>query len=212
MVIAVTLAGAGCQRHQGAQAASPDTVHQLSVGGLHRSYLVHQPSGTASMAGLPVVIAFAGGFGTDSGMASLTHLDQVADQHRFVVVYPEGYRRSWNDGRGSTPASQAGVNDVAFVSAIIASLVASDHVDARRVYATGISNGGMFTELLGCDLAGKLAGIAPVAGPMPAQVAPGCHPARPVPVLVIHGTSDPIVPYAGGHVNGRGGGGTVLPA
>ncbi len=193
----------GCER-RAERRSGPE--RRIEVGGVTRTYRVHAPPRGA--AGLPVVLAFHGGFGTGAGMGSLTHLNATADRNGFVVVYPDGLRRSWNDGRSNTPAEHRHVDDVAFVSQLIDRLVRDDHVDARRVYATGISNGGMFTERLGCDLAGRLAGIAPVAGPLPSDLS--CHPARPLPVLVIHGTADPLVPYDGGHVRGRGGGGSVL--
>ena len=66
-----------------------------------------------------------------------------------------------------------------------------------------ISEGGVYTEGLGCELAGEIAGIAPVAGPMTDQLEPNCKPSRPLPVLLVHGTADPIVPYAGGTVDGQ---------
>jgi polyhydroxybutyrate depolymerase len=186
--------------------AGGDQVRWISSGGMRRRYLIHLPAGVTSAAGLPVLLAFHGRLGTAEGMSRLTHLDQVADEHRFVVVYPQGYRRSWNDGRPSTPAHAAGVDDVAFVTGLIRHLIRSDHVDAGRVYATGMSNGAIFTERLGCDLAGLLAGIAPVAGPMPVPVDRSCHPSRPVAVLEIHGTADPVVPYGGGQVHSVTGG------
>jgi polyhydroxybutyrate depolymerase len=183
-----------------------DQAGWIRSGGMVRRYLIHLPAGATSAAGLPVVLAFHGRLGTAEGMSRLTHLDRIADEHRFVVVYPQGYRRSWNDGRPGTPAHAAGVNDAAFVAGLIHYLVSADQVDASRVYATGMSNGAIFTERLGCDLTGLLAGIAPVAGPMPVPVAGSCHPSRPIPVLEIHGTADPLVPYNGGQVNSTAGG------
>jgi polyhydroxybutyrate depolymerase len=156
-----------------------------------------------------LVLAFHGRLGTGKGMAHLTGLDTTSDRHGFIVVYPDGVDRSWNDGL-STPAQQAGVDDVAFVQALIAQLQSRYAIDPRRIYATGLSNGAMFTELLGCRLAGTLAAIAPVAGTLPVPVAGGCAPARPLPVLLIHGTSDPYVPYRGGSL--VSGVGSVLSA
>lgn len=200
----------GCGNARGDSSGGADQHRDIVVDGRSRGYELHLPAGVTALAGLPVVLAFHGGLGTDTGMVRLTHLNQIADARRFAVVYPAGYQSSWNDGRPNTPANQAGIDEVAFVSALIDQLVNHDHADGSRIYATGISNGGMFTQRLGCALAGELAGIAPVAGPLPVDIAPGCHPARPIPVLEIHGTDDPIVPYDGGHVSGRGSGGDVI--
>jgi polyhydroxybutyrate depolymerase len=205
---ALTLVAAGCANASGASTAAGDTLVTLTSGGLPRDYLVHRPLAGAGK--LPAVLVFHGGGGDAAGMARMTGFDQVADRHGFVAVYPDGYRRSWNDGRGpDTKAGRAGVDDVAFVSAVIDQLVADDNVDPGRVYVTGLSNGAIFSEELGCALSGKIAAIAPVAGPMPAADAPGCAPGRPMPVLEIHGTADPIVPYQGGvvaHTSGDLGG------
>ncbi len=145
-------------------------------------------------------------------MAETSHFNRVADANGFLAVYPEGIDRSWNDGRGAdTHAGAAGVDDVGFVAALIDHLIAAYDVDPARVYATGMSNGGMFTQQLGCRLSAKLAAIAPVAGSLPAVHESDCTLAEPLPVLQIHGTADRIVPYEGGVVrvtSGRGGAGT----
>ena len=211
---AVGLAGGfGIGVHQAAQgqAGTSGIGTSIVVDGLTRDYVVHLPAGHATLSGLPLLFAFHGGLGTDTGMNGLTQLDTVADSDGFAVVYPQGVDTSWNDGRGNTPAQRAGVDDVAFVNAMIDRFI-SLGANGNRIYATGISNGAMFTEFLGCKLAARLAGIAPVSGPMPSLDVPSCQPARPLQVLLIEGNADPIVPYGGGKVDGRDGGGTVISA
>jgi polyhydroxybutyrate depolymerase len=199
---------AGCGLSSRAATASGDTSVTLDIGGLRRDYLIHRPASGAGR--LPAVLAFHGGGGDAAGMATMTGFDQLADRNGFVAVYPDGYQRSWNDGRGNdTRAGAAAIDDVAFVSAVIDRIVAADGVDPDRVYATGLSNGAMLTEYLGCALGGKLAAIAPVAGELPAADLAGCAPAHQMPVLEVHGTADPIVPYGGGvvrHTSGNFGG------
>ena len=95
---------------------------------------------------MPLLLALHGRLGDGKGMATLTHLSQVADQYGFIVVYPDGYQRGWADGRGATTADQAGVDDVAFLSTLIATLSGEYAIDARRIYATGISNGGFMAS------------------------------------------------------------------
>ncbi len=196
----------------GASPAAGDVVEQLvTPDGRTRQYIVHVPSPRPS-GQLPLVLLFHGGDGTAAGMERIAHFDAVADEHGILAVYPEGYQKSWNDGAGNAPAEVAGVDDVAFVSALLDRLESDFPVDVGRVAAGGLSNGGLFSELLGCALAGRLAVIEPVAAPLPAAIAPNCRPARPVSILAIHGTDDPLVLYQGGQGRGFGGGAVVLSA
>jgi polyhydroxybutyrate depolymerase len=162
----------------------------------------------------------------------------LADLDQFVVVYPEGVGGSWNDGRNveaipaqrppepfapfaQSPEMAAGrpqaakvappagpVDDVAFISAMIDFLVDKRKVDPHRVYATGISNGAMMVNRLGCELSEKIAAIAPVAGQLPYNLEASCRPAKVVSVLTINGDQDPLVPFDGGEIRlwrfGRG--------
>ncbi|MCX4091021.1 alpha/beta hydrolase family esterase [Nocardia sp. alder85J] len=205
---------AGCA---GRVHAAEGTTVTLDVGGHQREYLVHAPARPAA-GPLPVVLAFHGGGGTAQEMERDSGFDQLSDAAGFIAVYPAGYERSWSDTRGAdTKAGAAGIDDVGFVSTIIDRLIADDHADPARIYATGMSNGAIFTEDLGCRLAGRIAAIAPVAGTLSQPGATACQPAQPVSVLEIHGTGDPIVPYNGGPVrvtsggNGRAGAVPVLP-
>ncbi|MFE5285957.1 alpha/beta hydrolase family esterase [Nocardia sp. NPDC056611] len=209
VLLATVFLAAGCTYPRARAAA--DTTITLEFGGLQRQYLVHYPANRPQ--GLvPAVLAFHGGGGTARNLAETSGFDELSDTEGFIAVYPDGYEKSWNDGRGAdTKAGAAGIDDVGFVAAVIDRLVGGDGVDPFRVYATGMSNGGMFTEQLGCRLSGKLAAIAPVAGPLPQADESDCTPAHPLPVLEIHGTADPIVPYDGGVVritSGRLGAGT----
>lgn len=204
------LASAGCGSGRAARRAAGDTERHLRSGGRDRTYRLHLPQGRTDGTGLPVVIMLHGRGGTAEGMEKLTHFDQIADHGGFVAVYPQGWRRSWADARGTTPAARAGVDDRAFIAALIDSLVRRDHVDRSRIYVTGLSNGAMMTETLGCALADRIAGIAPVGGPLPAGL--DCRPSRSVPVLEIHGTADPLVPYTGGPMGRGGARGSVLSA
>ena len=175
------------------------------MGGLTRTYLGHLPPAYDGVSPLPLVLAFHGGGGRASGMNELTHLNDVADKHGFVVVYPDGYKLHWGDGRGVSPSEMDGVDDVAFVSALIDALARQYKLDLRRVYATGISNGGFFSERLACDLSNKIAAIASVAATLSQNLADSCAPGRPVSFLLIQGTADPLVPWQGGQVVGERG-------
>lgn len=180
---------------------SPDSWHQIAVGGVDRNYLVHVPPGLDPNHAPAIVLSFHGGGGRPIGEAYITKMNPVADRHGFIVVYPEGTQRHWNDGwREGYP-----VDDVAFISALIDELKKTYHADPKRIYATGISNGAMFSQRLACQLSDKIASIAPVAGAMRTPIVAKCSPARPVSVLMINGKSDPLVPYDGGQVVGMRG-------
>jgi polyhydroxybutyrate depolymerase len=138
-------------------------------------------------------------------MARHTGFTALAEREGFVVAYPAGIRRRWNDGRGMV--SQ---DDIGFVRALLDTLAHELSIDPRRIYATGISNGAMLTYRLACDLPGVLAAIAPVAGAMPGALAGRCAHAPPVALAAFQGSADPLVPYDGGNVAIRRG--QVLPA
>ena len=189
--------------------AGADSSHSLRFDGVERTYLVHLPPGAAD-APRPLLLVFHGGGGTARGMPRFTHLDAVADRAGLIVAYPQGIDRHWNDGRDSIKNK---VDDVGFVRALIDALEHDYSVDRQRIYAAGISNGGIFVERLGCDLSDRIAGIAAVAGSLAQDYSTACRPPQPVSVLQFDGTADPIVPYGGGRVadfGGHGEGGLVL--
>lgn len=186
--------------HTGAMSAG-DQLRALTVGGAQRAYLLHLPPQYTQLAPgqrLPLLLALHGRLGTGPSTARLTHLSAVADQHGFAVVYPDGVRRSWADGRGVTPADRAGVDDVAFLAALLDTLTQQYAFDSHHVCVTGISNGGFMAFRLAYALSHKVAAIAVVAANLPAPFVAYPAPARPVPLVLMCGTADPLVPYAGG--------------
>ena len=179
-----------------------DSVLSINVGALTREFVLHLPPGhRRENRTLPLVLFFHGGKSQAEQMDELTGFNRLADEKEFVVVYPKGIDQRWNDGRGSPMAA---ADDVGFVRELIDHLVSTYRVDPRRVSATGISNGGILLHLLACRLAGRIAAIAPVAGTIPTNVAQSCGSAAALPVLMIHGTSDPLVLWEGGTGEKRG--------
>jgi polyhydroxybutyrate depolymerase len=128
-------------------------------------------------------------------MPRFTGFDTIAESHGFLVAYPESVNRSWNDTRNLSPA-----DDVGFIRALISELERSYPVDSSRIYATGISNGGFFSQRLACDLADRITAVTSVAATMPETLVPVCHPSRPVSVMFMHGTEDPLVHIGGGNI------------
>lgn len=186
-------------------AAEPPVAH-LDVGGLTRTFSVHVPPGRPT--GLVVNLHAAGQNGQQH--AALTHYDSVADAHGYVVVYPDGIDYSWADGRGASVPDRTGVDDVGFIVALVDQLTAEYGIAPGRVFATGLSAGGFMANRLACERADLFAAIAPVGATLGDHVA--CNPSQPVSVLTSQGTVDPIVPFNGGPMIGRGGPSTILAA
>jgi polyhydroxybutyrate depolymerase len=201
LVFVIALGGCG----RATQANTPtDTIGGITVGGMQRTYLLHLPSSYQSSHPAPLLIALHGAGDTGGGMAELTGFDTLADAQGFLVAYPDAVERIWAD-RNNTYADQAGVDDVAFIGALIDRVAASYAVDPARVYVSGFSLGGLMTFLLGCTLSGTVAAVAAVAATMPVSVAQGCPSTRPEPLLLIHGEGDDVIPAAGGTLPGQDG-------
>lgn len=195
------------QQHQQIppEAAQPDDeVHVLEVGGLRRQYLVHLPQGYNPAQRVPVLVALHGGGGNmrlqaDDGRYGLI---SKSDSTGFMAVFPNGYSAwpggrlaTWNAGACCGLARDKAVDDVAFVRAVVADVQRRYSVDAQRVYATGMSNGGMLAHRLACEAADVFAGIAAVAG---TDNTLACVPTRAIPVLHIHARDDDHVLFNGG--------------
>lgn len=172
-------------------------------GGMERAYLVHIPTGYRSGTPTPVVFAFHGG-GGDMKLQASEHYGLVdkADSAGFVAVFPNGYSRlpggklaTWNAGNCCAQARDAGSDDVGLVRAIWTRLQTQITADPHRVYATGMSNGGMLSHRLACEMGDVFKAVAPVAG---TDGTLSCQPARPVSVLQIHAKDDTHVLFNGG--------------
>ncbi|CAN5639460.1 PHB depolymerase family esterase [soil metagenome] len=188
--------------------AEPFPLAHFDFGGMPRTYVLHVPPGLEQPNGLVLNLHAAGLTGADQ--ANLTHYNAIADAHGFVVAYPDGIDFSWADGRGASIPDRQGIDDVGFLTALVERLVTDFGIDPGRVYATGLSAGAFMANRLACDRAGVFAAIAPVGGSLGAGVP--CAPSQPVSVLATFGTADPIVPFNGGPMIGRGGGSTIVPA
>jgi polyhydroxybutyrate depolymerase len=183
-----------------------DSPGTLAFGGLDRTYLLHAPAGVDHPAGLVINLHGAGMTGGEQ--ASLTNYDAVADQHGFAVVYPDGIDLSWADGRGASLPDRQGVDDVSFLVALADRLTKDLKIEPGKVFATGLSAGAFMATRLACQRADVVAAIAPVAGSLGSAVT--CAPSRPVSVIATHGMADPVVPYNGGGMVGRGGASDIV--
>ncbi|MBB2485910.1 poly(3-hydroxybutyrate) depolymerase [Mitsuaria sp. WAJ17] len=185
--------------------ASPGT-HQgrIEVMGVERLFMIHVPPGYRTDQPMPMLLAFHGGGGSMALQADNSRYGLIskADSAGFIAVFPNGHSgtpghhlATWNAGGCCGSARDSGSEDVAFVRALIEHLKQRLSIDARRIYATGMSNGAMMSHRLACELSEQLAGIAAVAG---TDATSRCQPRRPIPVLMIHALDDDHVLYQGG--------------
>lgn len=183
---------------------SDDAVQNLIVqsSGLERHFLVYAPASLPDHRAVPVVFVFHGGGGEAKGTMNLSQFNSVADNGQFIVVYPQGVGRSWNDGRVTTvsQAHRDNVDDVAFFDAMLERINRDYRVDPRRIFVTGISNGGIFAHFLAAHRSDKIAAIAPVAAGIANPFHEQFQPTHAVSVLMIQGTDDRFVPYDGGPI------------
>lgn len=166
-------------------------------GGLERTWHLFKPE--KGVWPRPVLFALHGGGGTGKGF--ITHarydIDRAAAAAGFAVVYPEGVDKAWNDGRG-IGKSQA--DDHGFLTVLADKLVKDGVADPKALYAAGISNGGFMSHALACRDASRWAAIGVVVSSLGENVAAACKPSRPVPVLMVNGTEDRLIPWGGREV------------
>ena len=159
---------------RGSRVPSGSSTHAISVGGVTRSYIVYRPPSWPPRA--PLVVMLHGGFGSASQAEKSYHWDAEADAGHFLVAYPDGLNRAWNAGGGccGTPG-RTDIDDVGFITAMVSAIARALPVDAHRVYATGISNGGIMAYDLACHTT-----VFAAIGPDSATELGGCpDPRRP---------------------------------
>ena len=172
---------------------------ELRIGGLDRSFTVRLP-GAADGRPVPLAIVLHGNFPSAGGhlMRQWTTFDQQADVWGWAIAYPDGHAGSWADGRGVTAAEEAGVDDVAFLRAVIDWSAERYGTWADRIVVAGISNGAFMAHRLATEASDQVAVLAAVAGGLPA-VLQEVQPTHAVSAMLIHGTADRISPIEGGY-------------
>jgi polyhydroxybutyrate depolymerase len=181
-------------------AASAETIR---IGKATRHYTSILPATKPA----PLVIVLHGNTQTGADMITRTTWPTVARREDFAVVFPDGLNHAWADLRpnnlraGRVPPH--GTDDVAFIAKLVEKLVADGSADPKRVYITGISNGGAMTMTLVCKRAELFAAAATVIINLTNESASACRPSRPMPMLMMNGTADPLIPYQGGRGTSR---------
>lgn len=178
-----------------------DQAVTLMHDGRERISIVHMPRGASEARALPVVLNFHGGGGHGANEQEYSLMDRLADRESFIVVYPNGTGRlgkrllTWNAGTCCGYAAVNNIDDAGYVRSLIAKMAEMIPIDRRRIYGTGLSNGGMMAYRLAAEAGDIFAAVAPVAGGM---VLPAIKSARAVPVMHIHSVDDPRAIYSGG--------------
>ena len=183
--------------------AFPALSDTIAVNGVTRTFTAQLPAKRPA----PLVIVLHGNTQTGADMASRTSWPAMAQREQFGVVFPDGLNRAWADLRpnanraGRTPPK--GTDDVAFIAKLVEKFVADGAADPKHIYVTGVSNGGAMTMTMVCARADLFAAAASVIINLTDESANACHPSRPVPMLMMNGTADPLIPYQGGRGTSR---------
>lgn len=200
--LALVACSAGAQPVQAPGAKVSDETIQHD--GRERRFLVHDFSGGKPA---PVVFVLHGGGGHPENAVNMSQFDVIAAREKLIVVYPGGTGGmpggrllTWNAGHCCAYALNNKVDDVGFFRAMIDGLVSSGRADPKRIYVTGMSNGGMMSHRLARELPDRIAAIAPVVGAVFGDEAPA---RTPVAAIVFVGAEDKVVPAAGGPISLR---------
>src|SRR6266576_4088132 len=172
---------------------------ELTAGGRRRRFVLSLPR-TAAGGGIPLVIVLHGNHPDATGpmMRAWTTFDEQAGAFGFAVAYPDGIGGCWADGRGVTTADEAGVDDVAFLRALIDTVAGRHGTHPDRTVVAGVSNGAFMAHRIALEASEEVAVFAAVAGGLPASLR-DARPAHAVSAMLIHGTADPISPIEGGY-------------
>lgn len=213
LILALTLFGqlpgfaqAASAIETGADMRASATENTLMHDGLRRSYTVHVPAASSGKGRVPLVLVLHGGGGNADNAERMTGFSIKADQEGFIVAYPEGSGRfrgrvlTWNAGHCCGYAMTHRIDDTGFIRALIDTLIRDYPIDPKRVFVTGMSNGGMMAHRLGRELPDRIAAIAPVVATL---FGDENKPNEPVSALMINGLLDTSVPNAGGAPGGR---------
>jgi polyhydroxybutyrate depolymerase len=178
----------------------------LSWDGRARSYLLYAPPNATGK--LPLVVALHGASQDGAAFAEETQFAAAAAAIGMAVVFPDGSgtqpgKLSWNAHFCCGVGAAEQIDDVGFIGAVIDRIAATLPIDRKRVYATGMSNGGMLSYQLAAAHPQLFAAIAPVSATIGGTSRNGdrfviAAPDRPVPVMIIHGRKDPFVLFEGG--------------
>ena len=165
--------------------------------GIVRTYKLYVPSSYSGNIAVPLLFNFHGYTSNSNEQMIYGNFRNIADTANFLVVHPQGTLDNTNTTHFNVGWGGSTVDDVGFTEALIDSLSAAYSIDQNRIYAVGMSNGGFMSFRLACELSSKIAAVGSVTGSMTPSTLGNCNASHPMPIIQIHGTTDPTVPYNG---------------
>ena len=165
--------------------------------GIVRSYILYVPAIYSSNIAVPLLFNFHGYTSNSTEQMFYGDFRNIADTANFLVVHPQGTSDNTNTTHFNVGWGGSTVDDVGFTEALLDSLSAVYSIDQNRIYAVGMSNGGFMSFRLACELSNKIAAVGSVTGSMTPSTLGNCNASHPMPIIQIHGTTDPTVPYNG---------------
>lgn len=189
----------GCAMIAGVAAVNAQTTIDatLTHDGLERTYRLYIPAAYNASTAVPLVLNLHGYGSNNLQQEFYGDFRLIADTANFIIVHPNGTEDSGGSQFWSALFPNSGVDDVAFLSALIDKIQDDYSIDNNCIYSTGMSNGGFMSYELACQLSYRIAAIASVTGTMVQSRFDDCNATHPTPVMQIHGTTDPTVPYLG---------------
>lgn len=185
--------------------ATKDQIYYIQHQGRERSYIVHLPKNYTQEKNHPLVIALHGGGGRAKhfNRSTRSRFNDLADAENFILVYPQGVNKSWNDNSKRDTLGYArrwNVDDVGFLKKMIIKLEKDYAVDSDHIFACGISNGGLMSLTLAVELPDTIKAIGMVASNFSEEQAKEMTPQSQFSLIMIHGDKDFLFPYEAGEI------------
>jgi polyhydroxybutyrate depolymerase len=174
-------------------------LQSINHNGVDRVYFYYTPSDYSPSQQLPLLVVLHGLTQTGGGVMDITNFNAIAEQEKFIVVYPSGLNNAWN---ANMNVSVSTADDKGFLENLIAHFEQNFNSNPNKKYLCGFSNGAFMSSKMACESDLCFAGIATVSGTMSDTVYANCNPTKSTSVLHIHGTADAVVSYNGGAATG----------
>lgn len=183
--------------HKWAFVQNETVYNEFEFQEVNRSYLVHLPENYDPQKAYPLIVVLHGIFSSAEAIAGFSDFNRAADEKQFIVCYPQGYKRSWSIGINVGMAPRHGIDDLTFFDLLLDTLRKDYAVDTSKMFLAGISNGGFMTSNLVNNGSGRFSGMALVCANMLFPIEEYGTDEKPMKVMLIGGTKDPIVEYNG---------------